>query len=78
MAARRWLPNVEDFFSGLSSLIETSETNFNSASYDNAEFLYRRLDAHERTLSTLLMRIEQAYVNTGAQTQARTLPINVL
>ena len=57
--AARWLPNVEDFFEGL--LLETSENNLHSATYDNSEFLFRRLDAHERTLSTLLNRIEQTY-----------------
>ena len=52
--AARWLPNNEEFFVGLVRLLEASETNLNSASYDNSEFLFRRLDAHERTLSTLL------------------------
>ena len=57
----RWLPNVEDFFEGFLRLLETSENNLHSATYDNSEFLFRRLDAHERTLSTLLNRIEQTY-----------------
>ena len=56
--AARWVPNNEEFFVGL---LETSESNLNSASYDNSEFLFRRLDAHERTLSTLLSRIEYTY-----------------
>lgn len=59
--AVRWLPNVEDFFAGVARLLETSENSLNSASYDHSEFLFRRLDAHERTLSTLLIRIEQSY-----------------
>ena len=59
--AARWLPNVEDFFEGFLRLLETSENNLHSATYDNSEFLFRRLDAHERTLSTLLNRIEQTY-----------------
>ena len=59
--AARWLPNVEDFFERFLRLIETSENNFHSATYDNSEFLFRRLDVHERTLSTLLTRIEQSY-----------------
>ena len=59
--ATRWLPNVEDFFEGFLRLLETSENNLQSATYDNSEFLFRRLDAHERTLSTLLSRIEQMY-----------------
>ena len=44
----------EEFFVGLVRLLEASETNLNSASYDNSEFLFRGLDAHEKTLSTLL------------------------
>jgi hypothetical protein len=51
--ASLWLPNTEEFFETLLRLIETSESNFNSTSYDSCEFLYRRLDASERTLSTL-------------------------
>ena len=54
--AARWLPNNEEFFVGLVRLLEASETNVNSASYDNSEFLFRRLDAHERILSTLLIK----------------------
>ena len=52
--AARWLPNIEEFFVGLVRLLEASESNLNSASYDNSEFVFRRLDAHEKTLSTLL------------------------
>ena len=59
--AARWLPNNEEFFDGLVRLLEASESNLNSASYDNSEFLFRRLDAHERTLSTLLSRIQYTY-----------------
>ena len=59
--AARWLPNNEEFFDGLVRLLEVSESNLNSTSYDNCEFLFRRLDAHERTLSTLLSRIEYTY-----------------
>ena len=44
--AARWIPNNEEFFVGLVRLFEASETNLNSASYDNSEFLFRRLDAH--------------------------------
>ena len=58
MASKR---NVEDFFDRILRLLETSENSLNSATYDNSEFLFRRLDAHERTLSTLLSRIEQTY-----------------
>ena len=49
------------FFDGILILLETSENSLNSATYDNSEFLFRWLDAHERTLSTLLSRIEQTY-----------------
>ena len=44
--AARWLPNNEEFFVGLVRPFEASKTNLNSASYDNSEFLFRRLDAH--------------------------------
>ena len=59
--AARWLPNNEEFFDGLVRLLGASESNLNSTSYDNSEFLFRRLDAHERTLSTLLSRIQYTY-----------------
>ena len=59
--ADRWLPNNEEFFFGLVRLLETSENNLNTASYDNSEFLFRRLDAYERTLSTLLNRMEETH-----------------
>ena len=53
---------LRDFFeAGFLRLLETSENNLHSATYDNSEFLFRRLDAHERTLSTLLNMIEQTY-----------------
>jgi hypothetical protein len=61
--ASRWLSNTEEFFETLLRLIETSESNFNSTSYDSCEFLYRRLDASERTLSTLLLRIRETFGN---------------
>ena len=59
--AARWLPNNEEFFVGLVRLLEASESNLNSASYDNSEFLFRRLDAHEKTLSTLLTVLTSLY-----------------
>jgi hypothetical protein len=61
--ASRWLPNTKEFFETLLRLIETSELNLNSTSYDSCEFLYRRLDASERTLSTLLLRIRETFGN---------------
>ena len=45
---------TRSFFVGLVRLLETSESNLNSASYDNAEFLFCRVNAQEKTLSTLL------------------------
>ena len=56
-----WLPNVEDFFEGFLRLLETSGNNLHSATYNSSEFLFRRLGANERTLSTLLNRVEQTY-----------------
>ena len=52
--AVRWLPNNEEFFVGLVRLLEASESNLNSASYDNSEFLFRRLDAHEVSLENFV------------------------
>ena len=54
--AFRWLPNIADVFFSLARLIEDSERQLNSASYDSLEFLVRRLDEYERTLSTLTSR----------------------
>ncbi|KAJ7372810.1 hypothetical protein OS493_016730 [Desmophyllum pertusum] len=64
--AIRWLPNTADFFFSLASLIEDSERQLTSASYDNSEFLFRRLDEYERTLSTLLSRFVKTYGNVPA------------
>ena len=52
----RWLPNFEDFFLSLGRLIESSEEQLTSASYDTSEFLVPRLEEYERTLSTLIAR----------------------
>lgn len=69
--ASRWLPNIEEFFESLLRLIETSETNFSSSSYDSCEFLFRRLDAYERTLSTLLLRLTETFECVDPQSQPR-------
>ena len=42
--AFRWLPNIADFFFSLARLIEDSERQLNSASYDSLEFLVRSLE----------------------------------
>ena len=34
--AAHWLPNIEDFFKGFPRLLETSENNLHSATYDNS------------------------------------------
>ena len=73
--AARWLPNVEGFFEGFLRLLERSENNLHSATGDDSEFLFRRLDAYERTLSTLLNRIEQTY---HGDPQAHDLTRNLL
>ena len=69
--AVRWLPNVEQFFSSLLSLIETAEIHENSgtASFDTFEFLFRRLDAYERTLSTLISRLSETFPSRMQQAQ---------
>ena len=54
--AFRWLPNIADFFFSLARLIEDSEKQLNSASYDSIEFLVQHLDKYERTLATLMSR----------------------
>ena len=60
---RRWplvgFQTSKIFLEGFLRLLETSENNLHSATYDNSEIWFRRLDGHERTLSTLLNRIEQ-------------------
>ena len=52
--ATRWLPNTGEFFFSLASVIENAERQLSSASYETSEFLLRRLDEYERTLSTQL------------------------
>ena len=44
-----WLPNIAEFFSSFARLIEDLERQLSSASYDNSEFLFRRLDEYKRT-----------------------------
>ena len=65
--AFRWLPNIVDFFLSLARLIEDSERQLNSASYDSLEFLVRRLDEYERTLATLTSRFCETYGCVPAQ-----------
>ena len=51
-----------------------SEVNFTSSSYDSCEFLFRRLDAYERTLrtlSTLLLRVTETFGSMDHQSQPR-------
>ena len=65
--AFRWLPNIADFFFSLARLIEDSERQLNSASYDSLKFLVRRLDEYERTLATLTSRFCETYGCVPAQ-----------
>ena len=65
--AARWLANTEEFFFSLARLIESSERQLHSASYDNSEFLIRRLDEYERTLATLLARFVESYGSLPSQ-----------
>ena len=54
---RIWLPNFEEFFTSLGRLLESTEGQRNTASYDSAEF-FSRLRENERTLVTLTLGIE--------------------
>ena len=65
--AARWLPNTGEFFFSPARLIESSERQLHSASYDNSEFLIRRLDEYERTLATLLARFVESYGSLPSQ-----------
>ena len=65
--AFRWLPNIAEFFFSLARLIEDSERQLNSASYDSIKFLVRRLDEYERTLATLTSRFYETYGCVPAQ-----------
>ena len=59
--AQRWLPNFEEFFYSLGRLIENSERQLRSQTC--SEYLIRRLDEYERTVSTLLSRLNETYQN---------------
>ena len=61
--ARIWLPNIEGFFVSLGRLLENAEGQRNTASSDTAEFFSRRLRENERTVVTLILRIEEAFPN---------------
>jgi len=65
--AARWLPNHGEFFYSLGRLIDNSERQENTASYDSSEYLARRLDEYERTLSTLIARLTESetFVNVN-------------
>ena len=52
-----WLPNMDGFFMSLGRLLESTEGQRNTVSYDSAEFFSRRLRENERTLVTLTLRI---------------------
>ena len=55
------------FFFSLARLIEDSERQLKSSSYDSLEFLVRRLDEYERTLATLTSRFCETYGCVPAQ-----------
>ena len=59
--AARWLPNYDEFFFSLGNLLNTCEQQLNSTPSDRSEFLFRRLDEYERTLSTLISRFCESY-----------------
>ena len=58
---------LKTFFFSLARLIESSERQLHSASYDNSEFLFRRLDEYERTLANLLARFVEFYGSLPSQ-----------
>ena len=60
---RIWLPNFKGFFTSLGRLLESADGQRNTASYDSAEIFSRRLGENERTLVTLTLRIEEAFLN---------------
>ena len=62
-----WLPKIAYFFSFLARLIEDSERQLNSASYDSIGFLVRRLGEYERTLATLTSSFCETYGCVPAQ-----------
>ena len=59
--AERWLPDFGEFFLSLGRLIQNCEVQLHSASCNTSEFLFRRLDEYERTLSTLISRYSESY-----------------
>jgi hypothetical protein len=58
---QRWLPNFEEFFHSLGRLIGNSERQLHSQNC--SEYLIRCLDEYERTVSTLLSRLNETYQN---------------
>ena len=71
LRARSWKQNgalaSNEFFLSLARLIESSEEQLNSSSCDTSEFLVRRLEEYERTLSTLIARFCEAYGQADSQ-----------
>ena len=63
----RWLPSFNEFFFSLGRLIQNCEEQLNSASCDTSEFLFRRLDEYERTLSTLISRFGESFGHLQSQ-----------
>ena len=65
--AAQWLPNTNEFFFSLGRLIQNCQEQLNTASYDTSEFIIRRLDEYERTLSILLSRFTESYGHLTSQ-----------
>ena len=57
----RRVGNYDEFFFSLGNLLNTCEQQLNSTPSDRSEFLFRRLDEYERTLSTLISRFCETY-----------------
>ena len=68
--AFRWLPNIADVFFSLARLIEDSERQLNSASYDSLEFLFGalRMDENSFRISPLRVTSSQSFFTSHAST----------
>ena len=60
------LNDIQEFFSGLLSLLQNRNEHISSGSYqtlDSAEFFARKLDQYERTLAIIRSRVAESYGN---------------
>ena len=59
-----WLQGIKTFFMESSTVIARAQQqrNATAAQFDSLEFIVRRLEEYERTLSVLTTRIEESYI----------------